>query len=56
MGIAKNYWSESDTFALSSKERLLPKEALREGGDDANFDDQPDDGFDSSKHDERVMQ
>ena len=32
MGITKNYLSEIDTFALSSKERLLPKEALCKDG------------------------
>ena len=49
---AKNYWSESDTFAfaLSSKERLLPKEALGEGGDKADLDKQPDNRFNGCKH------
>ena len=49
IGITKNYLSESDTFAfaLSSKERLFPEKALGEGGDEANFDEEADSGFDS---------
>src|SRR2546430_3920024 len=53
MGIAKNYWSESDNFAfaLSSRERLLPEEALGEGRNKANLDKQADDCFKGGKHD-----
>jgi hypothetical protein len=37
--------SESDAFARSSKERLLPQEALGEGGNEAQFNEQTDNGF-----------
>ncbi len=58
MGITKNYFSESDTFAfaLQSKERLLPKEALSEGSDEANFDEEAHYSFRSATPSSKVSQ
>src|SRR2546429_10057 len=51
VGIPKNYLSESAAaFALSSKERLLPKEALGKGSNEANFNEETKDCFQSSQH------